>query len=205
MSWNSLSTAVLLVLVASVAGSCAKSVGIGEFVTAAASASQTPEPESPNWHSAELLGIKMGETTEAQLVSRLGEPDARADLTSIGSPDDLLYHYKRLNGSLGHTIFSVSKKNRIVYAAEARPESMTRVKVFEVFGNGLRTKRYDFDPCGEANFDSSSLVESERGDTTFLEDRKRGIAIFFVENEDEVQYILYVSQPIGAKVSRCNS
>lgn len=155
------------------------------------------------WQAATFHGLVMGKAKVSDLKKALGEPLEVADLKSVGNNDDTLYYYESKEEIIGKIVAWVDKKSQIVFSIELRPDSMSRTDVLKHFGNNYAITRYSSGDCPGTTFDSAPLYEDPNGETRFIEYRNKGIAILISEDDDTVQYISYLSKPVGSESSKC--
>lgn len=161
----------------------------------------SPSPNK-NWQVAIFHGLVMGKSKVDDLRKVLGEPLQIADLTSVGDKNHLLYHYESKEKIIGKIVVWVNKKTQIIGNIELRPDSMSKMEALEYFGEDYIITRYSSSDCPEATFDSTPLYEEPNGEIKFIEYRDKGIAILISE-DNTVQYISYLSEPIGSELSKC--
>lgn len=170
---------------------------------------QTPTPNlSPSpkqkWQVATFHGLVMGKAKVDDLRKVFGEPLEIVDLTSVGNKDDILYYYDSKEEIIGKIVVWIKKKTKTIASVELRPDSMSRNEISQYFGEGYIITRYSFSDCSGATFDSAPLYEDPNGVVESIEYRDKGIAIAIFDDNNMIQHILYLSEPYGRELSKCN-
>jgi hypothetical protein len=169
----------------------------------------TPQPAassrkvSREWHPANYFGLTMGKSTRSEMMSILGKPDwtEAFDQDRSKAGGEVWYHYNVAWELPGTITVVVDKSTDIIRAIDLSPNDLSKVEAIKYFGNDYIVTRYDADSC-LGDEESAPLYESSNGVAMYIEYRERGIAIAVAAN-DEVRYIFYVSEPIGAPSSKC--
>ncbi|HEV2880478.1 MAG TPA: hypothetical protein VGX24_04165 [Pyrinomonadaceae bacterium] len=153
------------------------------------------------WQAATYRGLIMGESTEADMRRVLGEP-LQSVVNDSNTANPIEVHFYKASGDiLGDLIVAIDKNTDKIFSIELRPENLSKEEAVKFFGNKYNLTRYDADECLDDG-ESVPLYESSVGASILLEYRDRGLAIAFNER-NKIDYIMYVSEPVGAPVSRC--
>lgn len=159
------------------------------------------EQSSHVWHPATYRGLTMGRSTVAEMRRIFGRPKHSEVFNRKKSNAEVWYHYNTVREFAGTLRVVVDQTNNIVKAIDIQPRDLSKEEAIKHFGSDYIITKYDFDSC-LGDEESAPLFESLNGSVTFIEYRKRGIAIA-VDGTAKVNEISYVSKPIGAKSSRC--
>ena len=169
----------------------------------------TPSKIRKPWQVGIYRGLIMGTSSLDDLKRILGEPSAIADLKSVGIPDEWAYHYDLQEDIKGNIVVYINKSTKTVISIEINPDSMTKEEVLNYFGDGYVNTTYSFDYCLYPNSDSAPMYEDPNGEDNFIEYRDKGVAILLYDTKDKyydtVQYIEYLSEPLGSPVSKCTT
>jgi hypothetical protein len=97
---------------------------------------------------------------------------------------------------------NVDKGRKVILRLLLHPKHLSKDEAFKYFGNNPKTTRYEF--CeGFQNAQSAPLYETPTGQFLYLEYREKGISLS-IDDDGNVAYIAYVSEPIGGTESKCN-
>ncbi len=158
---------------------------------------------SDRWQVADFRGLKMGKATVSDMRKVLGEPLETADLDSVGDKDSVVYHYASKEEIIGKIVVWVDKKTQTIQTIEIRPDSMSKKEVLEFFGENYVITKYVMKKCPGDPFDAGTLFEAPDGNIEVIEYRDKGIAIDLFTDNNEVQSISYISEPLGSKAKNC--
>ena len=151
------------------------------------------------WRAATYRGLTMGRSNVAKMRRIFGAPKKSETFSEGTSNPEVWYHYdgpQDLPGTLTVIVY-----RGIVQAVDIVPLDLKQEEAIKHFGPGYIVTRYDFDSC-LGDEESAPLFESPKGAVVFIEYRQRGIAIA-VNGQGNVNEVRYVSEPIGAKSSKC--
>lgn len=165
----------------------------------------TPSVQSltkKKWQAANFHGLVMGKAKVSDLRKVFGEPLQIVDLTSVGDNDHMIYHLETKEEVNGKTLAWINKKTKTIVSIEIRPDSTAKAEILKYFGDDYVITKYSSSDCPDTTFDSAPLYEDPNGETKFIEYRDRGIAIL-ISGDEVVQYISYLSEPVGSKFSKC--
>jgi hypothetical protein len=162
-----------------------------------------PSKTRKSWQVGTFRGLIMGKATINDLQKVLGEPSEITDLESVGNPNEWAYHYEIQGDIKGNLVAYASKRTKTVISVEIRPDSMSRKEVLDYFGNDYVITRYNSDDCPGETFDSAPYYEDPNGESKFIEYRDKGVVIAIFEDDDTVQFISYLSGPMGSESSKC--
>lgn len=165
-------------------------------------------PESPRttaatpdsargWRAATFQGLRVGTSTESEMLQRLGTPLHRTRVHWSDSVVVWSYEYARGGEFAGRVVVDVDTAKGVVAGIVTEPERLSVSEAVQHFGPGSRRTRYAYDEC-LADAESVPLYESPNGPVEYLEYRSRGIAVR-VEKGDTVSVVLYRrGTPLGA-------
>jgi hypothetical protein len=160
----------------------------------------TPAQSRTEWRAATFRGLTMGKSTRADMLKLLGKPEGVTPFVE-GEQSGSRYEYKVDGEMPGVIVVVVDQRTDLVLNVELNPGGWSKEQAIKNFGNDYVVTRYGFDDClGDG--ESAPLYESPDGPITRIEYRGRGIAVA-VNDQDNVDYIMYVSEPVGAPSSRC--
>jgi hypothetical protein len=143
----------------------------------------------------------MGKSTRADMLRLLGKPEGSSPYNEGKDGSGLLYEYKANGDVPGVIVVAVDNRTDLILNVNLEPQGWSKEQAIKHFGDDYLVTRYDFDDClGDG--ESAPLYESPNGSIARIEYRERGIAIA-VNDQNNVDYIMYVSEPVGAPSSRC--
>lgn len=155
------------------------------------------------WQAATYRGLIMGESTDADMRRVLGDP-IQSTITNHNKSNPIeIFFYKAYGDILGDLNVAVDKTTGKIFSIELRPENLSKEEAVKFFGNKYNLTRYDSDECLDDG-ESVPLYESPTGFSVLLEYRDRGLALAF-NNRNKIDYIMYVSEPVGSPCSRCKN
>lgn len=153
------------------------------------------------WQAASFRGLKVGTSTHADMLSVLGAPKLEEHYDEGTLTSGTSYYYDVGDEIQGELVIAIDKNSNVIRYIELRPRDLSKDQVVKLFGNNYKLTKYEFDDClGDG--ESSPLFESSIGSVTRIEYRSRGIAIA-VNESNKVEFISYVSEPVGAPSSKC--
>lgn len=153
------------------------------------------------WRAATYQGLTMGQSTRSDMLRVFGPPEDSVSYDEGKPTAGVEYFYKAHGDIRGELVVAVDKSTDTIFSILLRPERFSKAEAIKLYGEDYVVMTYDFDEClGDGG--SAPLYESPGGNVVFLEYRDRGIAIA-EGDDDEVNEISYVSEPIGAPKSRC--
>ena len=167
--------------------------------------SQTPSPSAQRereWRPANFRGLIVGKSKRVDMLRVLGKPAGSTPFDDeLSKVSGVLYEFKSDREIPGVIVVSVDKRSDVILNVELEPQGWTKEQAIKYFGEDYVITRYGFDDClGDG--ESAPLYEAPDGPITKLEYRDRGIAIA-LNDEGKVDFIAFVSQPVGAPTSRC--
>lgn len=149
------------------------------------------------WQAAVVKGLTIGRSTREEMVRAFGAPKWSE---SFNEENVDWIHYDGGGEVPGELVFIVDQKTGVIRTLTLSPTKLTRTDAIKHFGDNYKVSRYQF--CkGFEEEDSAPIYESPTGGLVYLEYRTKGIALAIRYN-DEVEYIAYVSDPIGSKCKR---
>ena len=156
------------------------------------------------WRPGTYLGLTAGKSKRADVVRVLGEPK-RLDTPEGQRPEDpdpeIWYVYERGGEFPGALTVVIDKRSEVVLRIDLNPDNLSKDDAIKHFGPDYILTRYDFDECLGTE-EAAPLYESANGSLLSVEYRQRGIAAS-VNEEGKVNTISYVSEPVGARESKC--
>ena len=155
------------------------------------------------WNAATYRGLTMGRSTERDLIQILGQPTWWEVLEENKSHPERWFHYDRGGDFPGELVINVANRSRVILRMTLHPKDLSVQEAIKRFGENHVVTRYEFCP-GFDEEDSGPIYENPSGQLRYIEYRKRGIALLVGDN-DKVDYILYVSEPIGSTSSKCQT
>ena len=164
--------------------------------------SQSIAKPKKNWQVGSYKGLVIGKASLEDTIKILGKPSEIVDLKSVGNEREWAYHYKNPQDIKGQLLLYIDKKTKTVSGVIIRPDSMSKKESMDYFGQNYIVTRYSFSDCPGDTFDSAPYYEDPNGVTEFIEYRDRGIAVLVAEDE-MVQYVSYLSEPLGTESSEC--
>lgn len=155
------------------------------------------------WRPASLRGITVGKSKVPDMIRFWGQP--KWSRTSPAEEDERQVtwtNYEKAGEFPGSTTVVSDARTMVITRINFYPDRLTKDEAVAHFGRNYVITRYAFDPCADEE-DKEAIFESPNGPVVNVEYRSRGIAISIGYN-NMVTKISYVSEPVGAKKSRCN-
>lgn len=159
------------------------------------------ESTGRQWQPATYRGLRMGQATRADMLRVFGKPREVIEFDENMPTAGTNFFYRADGDIAGEVVVAVDKRTDKVFSIELRPKSLSKEGAIRYFGDNYIVTRYAFDECLRIG-DGAPMYESQSGNLVNTEYRERGIAIV-VNSEGMVDYIMYVSEPIGARSSKC--
>lgn len=160
--------------------------------------------QTPEWGTATFRGLTIGKSTRVDMSRVLGEPQwsgPPGDQQEDDLKPQVWNEYKDGGDIPGKVTVVVDEQSGVILRVDLYPEDLSRKEAARHFGENYVITRYAFDDClGDG--ESSPVYESPSGPLVNMEYRERGIAVALDDN-DRVNHLSYVSEPIGARSSRC--
>lgn len=156
---------------------------------------------NPQWNAATYRGLTMGRSTENDMIQILGQPKWWELLDENKSQPERWFHYDSGADFPGELVVNIDTRSRVILRMTLHPKDLSAQEAIKRFGENYVVTRYEFCP-GFDEEDSGPIYENPSGQFRYIEYRKRGIALLVGDN-DKVDYILYVSAPIGTTSSKC--
>lgn len=184
--------------------SCQPSALPGQSQVEPNQTSPSPSQRRREWRNATFLGLTIGKSTRADMLRLLGKPVGSSPYDEGKDGSGLLYEYKVTGEIPGAIVIAVDNRTNLVLNLNLEPQGgWSKEQAIKHFGPDYIVTRYGFDDClGDG--ESAPLYETPDGPITKIEYRERGIAIA-VNDQNNVDYIMYVSEPVGATSSRCKN
>lgn len=163
------------------------------------------------WKVANFQGLTMGSSSLEDVLRILGKPDWEGFPDGVSENDispTWWMEYKSVPEMKwqGKLTVMTDKRKGTVLKVIFYPLALKKSEIIDYLGKDYVVTRYTFEPCDEENGGVARIYESKNGQLEFLEYRSKGIAVSFDSlDEEKVSYISYVSVPIGAKTSQCES
>lgn len=156
---------------------------------------------NPKWKTATYRGLTMGRSTENDMIQILGQPKWWELLDGNKSHAERWFHYDSGGDFPGELVVNIDSRSRVILRMTLHPKDLSVQEAIKRFGENHVVTRYEFCPGFEEE-DSAPTYENPSGQFRYIEYRKRGIALL-VGNNDKVDFIVYVSEPIGNTSSKC--
>jgi hypothetical protein len=163
---------------------------------------------SGKWHAATFRDLTVGESTQADMVRILGEPEwagLAAGQKETATKQVIWNEYSSGGEFPGRLIVETDKSSGIIIGIFLSPDNLSKEEAIKHFGDDYIITKYKLDKCSEEEEEEGlPLYESTDGQFVYTEYRERGIAMF-TGHTGKVQEIDYLDdkQPIGATSSRC--
>jgi hypothetical protein len=143
------------------------------------------------WTPATYRGLVMGKSTRADVYQTLGKPQWSGLEEDTGVPIIGYDAVDPMPGSLIVYIHGGVLRSMTLYPKK----DMVKDDIIRLFGTGYRIVHYSTDDCLEEGGAAPSY-EDPNGLLTNMEYRDRGLAaVFRYANEDQVEAIIFLSNP----------
>lgn len=158
---------------------------------------RAPADSTRGWRPATFQGLRVGTSTESEMLQRLGTPLHRTRVHWTDTVVVWSYEFARGGEFPGRVVVDVDTATGVVVGVLTEPERLSVSEAVRQLGPSSRRMRYAYDEC-LADAESVPLYESADGPVEYLEYRSRGIAVR-VEKGDSVSVVLYRrGTPLGA-------
>ncbi|HZI87206.1 MAG TPA: hypothetical protein VFD48_10250 [Pyrinomonadaceae bacterium] len=152
------------------------------------------------WHPAVYNGLTIGRSTREDMIRVFGEPKSSEVFDGGKGPPEQWFHYESGGEFPGELVFNVDRKTGVIARLILHPTKLSKEEAIKHFGENYKLTRYEF--CkGFEDEDSAPVYETPTGQFQTVEYRAKGIAVA-IGDKDEVEYISYVSEPLGSKCKR---
>jgi len=151
------------------------------------------------WVAATYHGLVMGKSTRADVLKLLGKPKWVGREQDTGVPIISYEVADPVPGSL-----TVYIKNGILESLALDPKtSLVKSDIIHRFGPGYMIVHYSADECLDEG-GAAPIYEDTKGPFMHMEYRNRGLAaLFFYNNDEKVETIVFTHQPFGPTHSLC--
>ena len=159
------------------------------------------EKNSREWNVAIYRGLTMGGSTEGDMIRLLGQPELWELFDEDEPQPESWFHYESGGDFPGELVINIDRRKKVILRMILHPKDLSVKEAVKRFGGDYVITRYEF--CeGFEERDSAPLYEHPTGQFRYIEYRKRGMALAY-DNNDKVNFIVYVSEPIGSRSSEC--
>lgn len=150
------------------------------------------------WRPAVYKGLTIGRSTREEMIRIFGEPKLSVVFDDGTGPPEQWFHYESGGEFPGELVFNVDANSEVILRLIIlHPTKLTKDEAIRHFGKNYKLTRYEF--CkGFEDEDSAPVFETPTGQFLTVEYRAKGIAVA-IGDRDEVEYISYVSKPLGSK------
>lgn len=156
---------------------------------------------SREWHVAIYRGLTMGGSTERDMIRLLGQPEWWELFDEDESQPERWFHYERGGDFPGELVINLDSRKKVILRMVLYPKELSVKEAVKRLGGDYVITRYEF--CeGFEERDSGPIYEHPTGQFRYIEYRKRGMALAYDKN-DKINFIVYVSEPIGSRSSEC--
>ncbi len=144
-------------------------------------------------------GLTMGRSTVSDARKKLGEPENTfTDRREI----DWLY-YRDIGPAKGRIEMIADHKTGVIKEVSLSRSTLTFAGAQTLFGRGYRLAKYDIDHCLAETEEGGPLYESPKGYVEYVVYDAQGIALSL--DGGRVNYVYFLSEPLGAKSSICEA
>jgi hypothetical protein len=158
--------------------------------------------QASEWKPASFQGIQIGTTTVQDAEKIFGKKRYQGIVTSKNESEVWNEYQVKLfdkwEGKLT-MVTNITSDEGVISNAFFYPSKLSKSDAIEFFGRDFMISHYKTDECDDG--ESAAIIEDKSGDIETIEYRNKGIAIF-MDDKDSVNYIEFVSKPIGQKKSK---